>query len=244
MLDFASPIEWAVAVVTVFAGAAVQGTLGLGLAIVAVPILATLDTAFVPVPIQLIAVVAAISALVRERGDLDVRGAAWVLVGRVPGAALGLLALSLLTERALGLVVGLVVLFGVVAMARGWTVPVTPFTQVATGVTSGAMGLSTGVGGPPLGMLYRSRSGPQLRSTLGAVFTLGLGINLTTLAVAGRIGPRELATAGVLVVPLVVGFALSGSITRRVPPASLRAGVLAISALAAVVLLVTVALGG
>lgn len=243
MLDFASPLEWAAAAGVVLVGAAVQGTIGIGLAILSVPVLTLIDPTFVPVPIQLVAVVAAVSQLVRERGALDVRGAAWVLVGRVPGAALGLLALSLMTERTLGLVVGLVVLLGVVAMARGWSIPVTRRNEVLTGITSGAMGLSTGVGGPPLGMLYRSRSGPSLRATLGAVFTVGLAVNLTTLAVAGRIGRQELAIAVALVVPLGIGFGLSGAVARRLRPELLRQGVLVISAIAALTLLATVALG-
>jgi hypothetical protein len=242
VLDFASPTEWAVAAGIVFVGGAVQGTIGIGLAILSVPVLTLLDPTFVPEPIQLVAVVAAISQLVRERRALDVRGAAFVLAGRVPGAALGLLALSLMSERSLSIVVGVVVLVGVLAMARGWSIPITRPNEVLTGMVSGAMGLSTGVGGPPLGMLYRSRSGPSLRATLGAVFTIGLAINLTTLAVAGRIGAQELAIAGALVVPLGLGFAVSGTVARRATPEGLRLGVLVVSAIAAVTLLVSVAL--
>ena len=169
MLEFASPLEWLVACLAVLVGATVQGTIGLGLAIVSVPILALVDPTFVPVPVQLIAVVMAAAQLVREREALDVRGAALVLVGRVPGAVAGLWLLSNFSETTLGLAVGLVVLFGVAAMAFGWAIPVTRLNQVLTGITSGAMGLSTAVGGPPLGMLYRNQSGPELRATLGAV---------------------------------------------------------------------------
>lgn len=244
VLDFASPLEWAAAVTVVFVGATVQGTIGMGLAIVSVPVLALLDPTFVPVPIQLVALVIAIAQLARERGSLDVKGAAFVLVGRVPGAALGLLALSLMTDRVLGIVVGVVVLVGVVAMARGWSIPITRTNEVLTGVVSGAMGLSTGVGGPPLGMLYRRRSGPHLRSTLGAIFSVGLAINLTTLAVAGRVGAQELAIAATLVVPLGLGFLVSGALAARVRPETLRIGVLVVSAIAAVTLLASVALAG
>lgn len=244
MLDFVPPIAWVAAMATVFVGSAVQGVLGLGLAIVSVPILTLISPTFVPVPVQLVALVMTVSQLVRERADLDVRGATWVLVGRVPGAAIGITALSLMTVRSLELVVGLVVLFGVAATAFGWTVPVTRTSQMVTGVLSGAMGLSTGVGGPPLAMLYRTRSGPEVRSTLGAVFTIGLLINLATLWVAGRIGSRELAIAAVLALPLVAGFAVSGTLARRLPPQVLRVGILVISAVAATALLVSVALAG
>ncbi len=244
VLEFASPLEWTAACLAVLAGATVQGTIGLGLAIVSVPILTLIDPTFVPVPVQLIAVLIAAAQLVRERKALDVRGAGLVLVGRVPGAALGLWLLSNLSETTLGLTVGLVVLFGVAAMAFGWSIPITRSSQVLTGVASGAMGLSTGVGGPPLGMLYRNQSGPELRATLGAVFTLGITINVTTLALAGRVGPTELTTAAILLIPLAAGFALSSWVARRVPARVLREGVLVVSALAALTLLGSLAFGG
>ena len=157
----------------------------------------------------------------------------------MPGAVLGLWLLSNLSETTLGLTVGFVVLFGVAAMAFGWSIPMTKASQVLTGVASGAMGLSTAVGGPPLGMLYRNSAGPKLRATLGAIFTFGLTINIVTLAFAGRIGPTELSTAGVLLVPLFVGFTLSSRVASRISPGALRTGVLIVSATAALTLLVS-----
>lgn len=241
VLSFLTPLEWSIALAAVFGGALVQGTIGFGLGVLAIPILALVDPAFLPVPIQIVSLAVVIPAIVRERGNLDVRGAGLVLVGRAPGAAIGIYALSLLSERSLGVVVGVTVLLGVAAMARGWSIPITPTTQVATGVVSGAMALATGVGGPPVGMLYRSKSGPSMRSTLAAIFFFGLLMNLFTLAIAGRIGPLELALSAALTPAVFAGFLASSLLTSRVPAEVVRAGVLVLSATSAIALLATLA---
>lgn len=243
MLPPLSPTEWAIALAAVLVGAIVQGTTGFGLGIVSVPILALVDPAFVPVPIQVVSLAISLPAIVRERSALDIRGAALVLLGRIPGALVGVIALGLMTETTVGIVVGVTVLLGVAAMTFGWSIPITNTSQILTGIASGSMALTTGIGGPPVGMLYRDKDAPSLRSTLAAIFTFGLLLNLTTLALSGNLTRSDLAISGVLMVPVAIGFVLSGPLTRRVPAGLLRNSVLVLSAASAITLLVTIWLG-
>jgi uncharacterized protein len=79
---------WALAgaMLIVFLGAAVQGSVGTGFAVVSAPILALIDPDFVPIAPQFLALMIAVSSLVRERAGLDMAGVGWVIVGRIPGS--------------------------------------------------------------------------------------------------------------------------------------------------------------
>ncbi|MEN9505341.1 MAG: hypothetical protein RI958_1267, partial [Actinomycetota bacterium] len=67
-------LEWAIALVAVFAGACAQGAIGFGLGTVAAPVLAITDDDFIPGPLLLVALVLTCLVAVRERGGLDWRG--------------------------------------------------------------------------------------------------------------------------------------------------------------------------
>ncbi|MGF1663232.1 MAG: TSUP family transporter [Kineosporiaceae bacterium] len=103
----------------VVAGAAVQGVLGFGLALVAVPVLAWLAPSTVPVGILVAVLPLVVVAALRERAHLDVRGLAVALVGRVPGGAVGAAAVALLPVRGLQLAVAATVLAAVGLIAAG-----------------------------------------------------------------------------------------------------------------------------
>src|SRR5918998_2326429 len=91
-------------------GALVQGAVGFGLALVAAPLLAIIDPALVPVPMLLLATAHALLMLRREHGDTDWTGVGWALLGRLPGIALGVLAVVLLPPRWFAVAVAVTVL--------------------------------------------------------------------------------------------------------------------------------------
>ena len=72
--------------------------------------------------------------------EIDWGGLAWVLSARVPGTAVGVLVLTLFTERHLGVAVALMVLLGVALTIRAVEVSVRPATLVAAGFVSGVAG--------------------------------------------------------------------------------------------------------
>ena len=144
--------------ITVGAGL-VQGTIGFGLAVVSVPVLSLLDRDLAPVPQLLIALPLALAMVWREWRHLDLSGVGWVLAGRFPGAALGVVLLKLFSERALDVLIAGLVLAGVAIVASGVVIRLNPFTKLAAGIASGTMGLVATIGGPPLALLYQCSPG-------------------------------------------------------------------------------------
>ena len=108
--------------------------------------------------------------------------------------------------------------------------------QFIAGVASGISGTTSAIGGPPLAFLYQHSPGEELRSSLAAIFSVGITINVTTLAVAGQIHRSDVATAATLFPALVIGLYSSRWITGRIDNAAIRRGILIVSALAGLAL--------
>jgi hypothetical protein len=109
----------------VFLGAAVQGSVGTGFAVVSAPILALLDPDFVPIAPQFLALMIASPRSVRERSRLDMAGVGWVIAGRIPGSLAAAAVLTYRVGRTLDFLIGSIVLMAVLVLASGVHVPLT-----------------------------------------------------------------------------------------------------------------------
>jgi uncharacterized membrane protein YfcA len=224
-------------------GGLVQGLAGFGLALVAVPILALLDPALLPVPILITAMTQSIMSLAREHAHVDWRGVGWAILGRVPGTAIGVLLVDSLDQSQFSLLIGVVVLLSVLLSITAWNPRPTRTALVIAGITSGSFGTAMSVGGPPVAMLYQNSPGAQVRATLAAYFVLGSLTSLVALQVAGQVHGPQLLT-GLLLIPfLVAGFLLSSPLRKFVDAKGVRTPVLLLSTVAAVTLIVRSALG-
>jgi len=231
-----SVLELIIALLITATAAALQGTVGVGFAMVSVPILTLVNSGFTPIPQVLMTFPMTLYMVFRERQHIDLRGAAWVLSGRLPGAIIGVTLLGLLAQRTLDGVIAGIVLAAAIAMAAGWSVQQTRRNQFSAGVASGISGTTSAIGGPPLAFLYQHSSGQRLRSSLAAIFSVGITINVTTLAVAGRIHRDNVTTAALLLPAVAIGLYSSRWITGRIADATIRRGILIVSALAGVAL--------
>lgn len=244
----ADPVALALCSLVVALGALVQGVLGFGLALLAVPVLAWVAPQTVPVGVLVVVLPLVLVSALRERAHLDARGVGWALVGRVPGGAVGALAVQALPVRGLQLLVagtvGAAVLAAVVADSRPARLqPVRRTTLALAGALSGLGGTTSGIGGPPMAVAFRNSGGPAIRSTLATFFLLGALLSIGSLALVGEVSPERLA-AGLVLLPAVgVGYLLSGLLRPRVRPEVLRVAVLAVSGVAAVALLAEALLG-
>ncbi|MBW0091898.1 sulfite exporter TauE/SafE family protein [Pseudonocardia sp. KRD-184] len=232
-----------VAGLVVAVGALVQGTVGFGLALVAAPLLAILDPALVPVPLLMITAVHALLTLRREYGDTDWRGVGWALLGRLPGIGLGVLAVSTFPPRLFVAAVGLTVLVCAALSVVRWRLRPTVPALLVAGLVSGAGGTASSIGGPPVALLYQGDTGPRVRSTLAAYFTAGTLLSIAALAVGGQVDGADLLAGGLLVVPMLAGFALSGPARPLLDRGWTRPAVVTLAAAGALALLVQAALG-
>lgn len=232
-----------IALIVTVAAATLQGTIGFGFSVISVPILTLLYPGLTPIPQLLMVAPMTIFMALRERSHLDLRGTGWIVAGRVPGAVIGAWLLASVSRRALdGLIAG-IILTAVVVLAVGFSIKLTSTNKFIAGVLSGISGTTSAIGGPPLALLYRNEEGATLRSSLAAIFTIGVTINLTTLGIAGQIHRQDLTTALMLVPAVGVGLFFSRYLTGRVEGEALRRGILFVSALACIGLAIKTAVG-
>ncbi|HVK26358.1 MAG TPA: sulfite exporter TauE/SafE family protein [Actinokineospora sp.] len=218
-------------------GAAVQGTIGFGLNLIAGPILALIDPMLVPVPVLFAGTALAAMMMTRERGHIEWSGVGWAMLGRLPGNLLGVLALATLPATGFNLVIGVSVLVCVALSVITWKPQPTRPALVVAGTASGAFGTIASIGGPPIALIYQNQSGPTIRSTLSAFFLLASISSLITLAATGHVEQRHLTAAAFLVPFLFAGMLISGPLRKHVEGPRLRVGVLAVATASALLLI-------
>jgi uncharacterized membrane protein YfcA len=167
------------AALALFLGAALQSATGFGFALVSAPVLFALLGPREAVTAGLIVGLLLNSltlATERRRPQVLVRDAVALVAWSLPGIVVGVLALRGVPEQPLSVLVALAVLAGLALRVRShradavggprpWHVPV-------AGVTTGALGTSTSLNGPPLifCLLARRASPGETRDTLAAIF--------------------------------------------------------------------------
>jgi uncharacterized membrane protein YfcA len=228
----------ALALVTI--GSTIQGSIGMGLAVIAAPVLLMVSPDFVPGPMLLAAMLLAMLMAHRERShtawDEVAVGTGGRILGMLPAAyALGHV---LVTSHVYDLLFAAIVLVGVLLSVSGWHVPLTLRNVFLSGIGSGFVSTVSAIGGPPMALVYQNETGPRLRSTLSAIFTIGTVISVAGLWWAGRFGANELLLGLLLMPGVLVGFALSRYTAAWLDQAHTRPAVLAFSALSAVVIAV------
>ncbi len=228
----------AVAAAATAVGAAIQGSVGFGMNLVSVPVLAVILPKALPVTVIVLGIPISIGMLLHEHHALERTDVAWILTGRVPGTIAGAVVVATVSTSVLQGLTGVIVLLLVVASLAMPPLPVQRDTQVAAGMVSGLTGTAAGIGGPPLALLYQRHPGPTMRSTLAASFLFGTLISLVTLAIAGQVHLDQVllgaGLAPVVVAGSVVGRRLHGLLDRG----WLRPAVLLFAAIAAITALV------
>lgn len=233
-----TPFDWALALAVTFVAAALQGVVGIGFAMLSVPILSLIDPRLAPVPQLLITVPLTVSMAWRERRHLEISGVGWIIAGRIPGAVIGVALLAVAVGRALDIAIAVIVLVAVGIIASGRHIERNAGTEFGAGVASGITGLVASIGGPPLALLYTDADGPTVRSSLAAVFTVGLAITITARTISGNITLEDVAVAAILFPALLLGYLVSIRVKGRVSRVQIRRGLLILSALGAVGLIV------
>lgn len=233
-----SGLQLAAGLVVYAIGCTLQGVLGFGAGLFAVPILALIHPDFVPGPVLVVNPLLSGLLSMREHGAVNRRHLRWALAGRVPGVLLGAVALTLVADERLGVMFGVLLLVSVALKASGVQTRLTPRNLMAAGGLSGFMGTTVAVGGPPIALALHGMPGPELRATLSAYFLVGTTISLVVLGLAGQFGTSDLVIAAWLVLPVAVGVVLSGPLRAPLDRGWLAPAVYVLSSAAAVILLV------
>jgi uncharacterized membrane protein YfcA len=220
------------AVLVVAVTSAVQGAVGFGMNLLAVPVLVVLDPAFVPGPAVAAGVVLVLLVAARERTRWD-RRLGWALLGLVPGTLLALVLLAVVPAESWAAPMGVLVLVGVGLSAVRVDASPTRTALAMAGVASGFLSTAGSIGGPPMALVYARSPGRRLRSNLSAFFVPTGLASLAALAASGHFGGHELRISALLLPGVLVGFFASGPLRPLVDRGRVRPAVLAVSALAA-----------
>jgi uncharacterized membrane protein YfcA len=219
-------------------GSAFQAAVGMGLALLVVPLLALLNPSLLPGPMLFAAIGLCFGMAWRDRASLDRRALAIGSVGLAAGTALGATALLAVPMTALPRLFGAMILCAVAVSLLGRKVRVGRGALLLGGVASGVMGTMAGIHGPPLALVLQHESPDRVRALLGAYFAGGYVISVLALSAAGRFGVEGL-TLGLSLMPgTAVGFAVAPLVSHRLRPHWLRWVLLTVSTVSAGVLLV------
>lgn len=216
----------------------VQGSTGVGFALITAPVIGIMRPDLLPVCVLVLMLPLNLYVAWRERSAVDKVGASWITGGRIVGTAGGLWVLAALSASHLAIFVGL----STVAAALT-TLMMPAFSPgrgafVAAGLVTGVTETATGIGGPPLALVYQHQPPPTMRSTVALCFLAGELVSLATLLVAGRISAVQLGAAASLLPALLVGAWLSQVVHHRIGGRFLRAFVQVFAIVSGVVLLV------
>ena len=230
--------QFAVITAAVLVAGFVQGATGVGFALITAPVIGLLNPTLLPVCVLLLMLPLNVYVVWRERGALDRKGAAWITAGRVVGTAGGLWVLVALSASQLSVVVGLATIAAVAAtlLAPAFTPGKRAF--IASGLITGITETATGIGGPPLALVYQHQPVDVMRSTIALCFLVGQLVSLATLAAVARVSAAQLMAAVELLPALVFGAVLSHLVHQRVKTGFLRAFVLVFALASGIVLLV------
>jgi len=226
----------------VLVGACLQGVGGLGFAMFSAPIAALFFPGLVPGPLLALGLPLALMSGLREFKSIDWPIANMAVVGRGLGAVGGAALLASVPEKPMAVTFALLILTGVALSLGGWRVATTRANMALAGCASGLMGTITSAGAPPRAKAHPNHPRPPLRATLGCIFVAGTTLSLCMLAVVGRFGWAQMALSLALLPWVVVGFAASNPIGRRIPGSALRPLLLSLASFGAVGVLVKVML--
>jgi len=216
----------------------IQGSVGIGYAVIVAPVLMLYAPAFVPGPIVVAALLLVIFMVSCERHAIIMRDLPPATVGRIVGTIPAAYALSILPQSLYELLFGILVMLGVLMSVLGWHFRPTRWNVFAASIASGFMSTVSSMGGPPMALMYQHHDGATIRATISAIFILGGTITLAGLTWAGRFHTTELLLGLILMPGVVAGFVISRYTASRINADHVRPALLAASAVCALVVIV------
>jgi len=226
------------AIIIVVIGSIVQGSVGIGLGFIAVPLLALLDQRFVPGPLLLAALILTILVSYREYKSIVFRQISWAVVGRIMGTFLAIGILTLIPDNKLAILFGIMVLLAVGLSLLGFRLSISAPNLVFSGILSGIMGTTSAVGGVPMALIYQDLEGSKLRGTLSAIFVVGTLISIISLIIIGRFGEREIILALEIIPGIIIGYFISNRTVKILDKGYIRLVILWLAGFSGVILFI------
>lgn len=169
-------VQLVVVAIAIFFASSTQVIAGFGFGLLSMPIMT------LAIPVEQAVVVSTLLSMASTlwmgwhlRADIDRPIAKRITLAALVGMPLGLWILSVVSDRALRLTLGVSVLIATVLLVRRINLAhVGPRLDIALGFVSGVLNTSLSTNGPPLvfGLQARQMKPDQFRATLSAVFAM------------------------------------------------------------------------
>jgi uncharacterized membrane protein YfcA len=222
--------------VVVAIAAFVQASVGVGFAMIAVPLLLLLDPSLVPVPMLSAMLVLSTIMLLHERHHVDRASLGVLLPGLAVGTLIGATLAPFLPVNS-AFVFGGLILAAVAWSVFGPPIVMTPANSRVAGVVAGAMGTVSGLHGPALAIAYQRHAPERARAIIAGVFVLAAALSVVALLVSGVADGGDLTRGAVLVPGTMAGF-VTATLVPSPPPGVMRAGMLSVATASALLLFV------
>ncbi|GGO83569.1 permease [Marinobacterium nitratireducens] len=206
----------------VAAGAFIQGSTGMGFALIVAPVLGLLEPSMLPIGLLVLMLPLNAHVAWRERAAIDFRGARWITLGRIAGTFGGLWVLLALPMDYLNVLIGVSTIAASLASLLAPAFSPNRRAYVSTGVITGITETATGIGGPPLALVYQHMPVPTLRASVALCFLIGELVSLAVLALSGKLQTEQLEPVLWMLPALLIGMLLSHWIHRSINARFLR----------------------
>jgi uncharacterized protein len=232
------PLNIAIAVAIMAIGSALQASVGIGLALFVVPVLALVDQSFIPGPMLLAGVMLALLTAYRERTAIDLPALRSSLIGLAIGTIIGALTLRFVSGLNLDKTFGALVLLAVLLSMSGYKFKATRRSLVLAGGAAGVMGAMVGIHGPPISLVFQNTEPRVARAMLGAFFSIAYLGAVAVLAGFGLFGIPHLVRAAILLPGVMIGLVVAPFLAGHIDGKRLRLIILGIAASSGLALLV------
>ena len=216
-----SGLELLIALVTVFVGATIMGTVSFGLALVVAPVLLLF---LAPQPVVVLAniliVILLVMVLFRVRQHLDLRQIKGMVLGGLAAVPIGVLALNSADPSTLRIAIGIVILILGILILFNVQIPLARhrFAGPIFGFLTSLSITALSIGGPLAAIYIMAQRWPppMMRASLAFFFLSTYMLAFAFYSAVGLVDLDTLANAGMLAPGLLVGFGLASLIVNRI----------------------------
>lgn len=239
MIDlFPTTGAWIVCAVAVVLGTTLQRLSGAGYGMIVAPMMTLVAPDWVPGTVLLIGLVVGLGSIMSGWHAIDKRDLPAGFSGRLLGAIVAASVASIVVGSvALPIVVACIVLLAVALNLVGLQLAITSTSLFGAGFTAGIMGTLSGIGAPPMAILYANVEARRSAATQNAYFGFGMAVSIISLIAVGLIRTPQLAFAASLAPLVPLSLFIARPLALRVERGSIRPWALGLSTISALILL-------
>lgn len=221
--------------IIVLIGSLLQGLIGYGIGMFCAPLLFLINPNLVPAPLIILSTFITFFMVMRDKDHLQFKQVSWAIMGGFLGIVLAGIALKVTSKDQFELAFGVLILLAVIISVLGFSPKVNRKSNILAGVSSGFMGTITGVGGPPMALLYQHGEIKNIKANLTAFFLFVNIIAIITLVIIGQITPQTLLTVALCSPGMIIGLYISTKAGHIVNAHTIRHWILVLCTITSVI---------